>query len=49
MARTLRPAQYQRLIENRWTASATTFVELSEWDSCCDPDLRAATNYSCEA
>ena len=40
MARTLRPAQYQRLIENRWTASATTFVELSEWDACCDPDLR---------
>ena len=39
MARTLRPAQYQRLIENRWTASASTFVELSEWDACCDPDL----------
>ena len=40
MARTLRPAQYQRLIENRWTASATTFVELSDWDACVDPDVR---------
>jgi phage terminase large subunit-like protein len=40
MARTLRPPQYQRLIENRWTASASTFVELSQWDACCDPDLR---------
>jgi phage terminase large subunit-like protein len=39
MARTLRPAQYQRLIENRWSASQTTFVELSEWDACCDPDV----------
>lgn len=40
MARSLRPAQYQRLIENRWTSSASTFVEMSEWDACCEPDLR---------
>jgi phage terminase large subunit-like protein len=40
MARTLRPPQYQRLIENRWTSSESTFIEMPVWDSCVDPDTR---------
>jgi phage terminase large subunit-like protein len=40
MARTLRPPQYQRLIENRWTSSESVFIEMPVWDGCVDPDSR---------
>jgi hypothetical protein len=40
MQRTLRPAQFARLIRNEWTASEGTFVELAEWDACVDPEAR---------
>lgn len=40
MARTLHGPQYQRLIENRWTSSESTFIEMPVWDSCVDPDTR---------
>jgi phage terminase large subunit-like protein len=37
--RTLRPAQFARLILNQWTSSESTFIELSQWDACVDPEL----------
>lgn len=40
MQRTLRAAQFARLIRNEWTASEGTFVELSAWDACVDPEAR---------
>jgi hypothetical protein len=39
MSRSLRPAQYQRLIENRWTSSQSSFIEMAKWDACVDPSL----------
>jgi terminase large subunit-like protein len=38
--RTLRTPQYLRLIENRWTASESTFIEMPVWDSCVNDDVR---------
>jgi Phage Terminase len=40
MLRTLRTPEYLRLIENRWTSSESTFIEMPVWDSCVDPDSR---------
>jgi hypothetical protein len=40
MRRSLRPAQYLRLIENRFTATESTFVPVEWWDTCVDPELR---------
>jgi hypothetical protein len=37
--RTLRPAQFARLILNQWVSSETQFIELAEWDACTDPSL----------
>jgi phage terminase large subunit-like protein len=38
--RQLRPAQYLRMIENRWTASEESFIAITEWDACVSTDLR---------
>lgn len=35
----LRPGQYLRLHENRWTAGLESFITADEWDACVDPDL----------
>ena len=40
MRRTLRGPQFQRLIENKWVTSESTFVELAEWDRCIALDAR---------
>ncbi len=40
MARTLRGPQYLRLIENSWTSSESSFIEMPVWDSCVDADTR---------
>ncbi len=34
MKRSLRPNQYARLIENRWTSSQSAFIDMAEWDAC---------------
>ena len=34
MRRSLRPNQYARLIENRWTSSQSAFIDMGEWDAC---------------
>jgi phage terminase large subunit-like protein len=36
MRRKLRPAQYLRMIENRFTSGETSFVEPAWWDACTD-------------
>jgi phage terminase large subunit-like protein len=37
----LRPAQFARLIENRWTSSTEGgFCEMTDWDACVDLDAR---------
>jgi phage terminase large subunit-like protein len=38
--RTLRAAQYLRFHENRWSASAETFINPVLWDACTDPEHR---------
>jgi phage terminase large subunit-like protein len=40
MQRTLRPAQYLRLIRNQWTSSESSFIELPEWDAVVNPSLK---------
>jgi hypothetical protein len=36
MRRSLRPASYQRMVENRWVSSAEqAFVSMEMWDRCC--------------
>jgi phage terminase large subunit-like protein len=42
MRRSLRPAQYLRMIENRFVTTESSFVELSAWDKCVDPNLSMA-------
>jgi hypothetical protein len=37
MRRSMRPNQFLRMIENRWTVSQATFVDLAEYDRCVDP------------
>jgi phage terminase large subunit-like protein len=37
--RQLRPAQFLRMIENRWTASEESFINIAEWDACVSPEL----------
>jgi phage terminase large subunit-like protein len=39
MRRSLRPAQYLRMIECRFVTSESSFVELSQWDRCVAPGL----------
>lgn len=36
--RTLRPATYLRLHENRWTVAESTFITPDLWDACVDRD-----------
>jgi hypothetical protein len=38
MRRTLRPHQFQRMIENRFVTSESSFIDMSRWDACVDPD-----------
>jgi phage terminase large subunit-like protein len=40
MRRSLRPAQYLRMIENRFVTSESSFVDMAAWDRCTNPDLR---------
>jgi phage terminase large subunit-like protein len=39
MREQLRPNAYLRLIENRWVSSESTFIEMSWWDACTNPEL----------
>ena len=38
MRRSLRPAQYLRMIENRFVTTESSFIDLDWWDACVDPD-----------
>src|SRR6516165_378581 len=38
MREQLRPNAYLRLIENRWVTTESSFVDLTWWDACTDPD-----------
>lgn len=38
MRRSLRPAQYLRMIENRFVSSESTFIEPAAWDACVNVD-----------
>ena len=42
MRQELRPAQYLRMIENRFTAGEDSFVPMADWDLCVDPTLGPA-------
>ena len=39
MRRTLRPVQYLRMIENRFTTTESVFIDLEAWDRCTDANL----------
>jgi phage terminase large subunit-like protein len=39
MRRSLRPNQYLRMIENRFTSGEDSFVSMEKWDLCVDPTL----------
>jgi phage terminase large subunit-like protein len=39
MRRSLRPAQYLRMTENRWVTSESTFIGMPAWDRVVDPSL----------
>jgi phage terminase large subunit-like protein len=41
MRRSLRPAQYLRMIENRFVTSEAAFVPMAAWDRCIDPNVGA--------
>jgi phage terminase large subunit-like protein len=41
MRATLRPAQFERLILNRWVSSDSVFIPMNEWDACTDPNATA--------
>ena len=43
MRRSLRPLQYQRMVENRWVGSESAFIDLEKWDQCTDPNSRPIT------
>ena len=38
MRRSLRPAQFLRMVENRFVSSESTFIDLAQWDACIDPN-----------
>lgn len=44
MRRSLRPAQYLRMIETRFVTSELSFVDMSAWDRCVDPRLGHAVS-----
>jgi phage terminase large subunit-like protein len=37
MRRSLRPAQYLRMIENRFVTTESSFIDMAAWDGCVDP------------
>jgi hypothetical protein len=37
MRRSLRPAQYLRMIENRFVACESSFIDMPQWDACVHP------------
>ena len=39
MRRSLRPNQYLRMIENRFVATESSFIDMRAWDRCVDPRL----------
>jgi hypothetical protein len=39
MRRSLRPNQYSRMIENRFVSAESSFVEVSTWDRCINPNI----------
>ena len=39
MRRSLRPAQFLRMIENRFVTSESTFIDMAIWDRCIDDQL----------
>jgi hypothetical protein len=39
MQRSLRPAQFARMIENRFTVTESTFIDMAWWDACVDKNL----------
>lgn len=39
MRRSLRPNQYLRMAENRFTANENPFISLDAWDACIDEEL----------
>jgi len=43
MRSSLRPNQYLRMIENRFTSTDDCFIDMDWFDSCVDPDLRPLT------
>jgi phage terminase large subunit-like protein len=40
MRRSLRPAQYLRMAENRFVTTESSFIDLAWWDACVDPQAR---------
>jgi phage terminase large subunit-like protein len=42
MRRSLRPAQFLRMIENRFVTSESTFIDMAMWDLCMDDRLGRA-------
>ena len=40
MRRSLRPNQFSRMIENRFVSTDFSFIDLSTFDACVDPDQR---------
>jgi hypothetical protein len=40
MRRSLRPAQFMRMIENRFVTTESTFIPIEWWDNCIEPELR---------
>jgi phage terminase large subunit-like protein len=44
MRRSLRPNQYLRMIQNEFVSSEASFVEMSAWDRCVNPQLGTALN-----
>jgi hypothetical protein len=39
MRRSLRPQQFQRMIENRFVSAESGFIDISLWDECVDPRI----------
>ena len=39
MRRTLRPVQFTRMIENKFTSTENPFIDMAAWDACVNPDL----------
>jgi hypothetical protein len=40
MRRSQRPNAYLRMAENRFVTSESSFIDLADWDVCCDTDVR---------